>query len=326
MVFIYQLQVASKNSKMKNILSFLSLILIITSISCDKVDDPFPSELGKSIYLKDTEYIVDKVLGVGNTNQLNSFIDDNTWESSSAPDNSSTKFVLLEEFTGHKCTFCPRGTREIIRLDGIYGDTLIPVSIHAGSFAIPEINTGKFFTDFRVEGGHGETYIGLFKTSTYPSGVINRVGDASNKDDWDLKIKTSKSNNPAAILKMTNYYSSAASAVRSEIEITWLKNKTEDLNLQLYLLEDHILDWQKDVDATPEANSTYDHRHLLRKVINDTFGKDLQKLAVGETEKITYIFSVNGAWKPDDLEVVAFIFNNDVNNRNVLQANAAHVK
>lgn len=308
---------------MKNKFTFLSLISLITFSACDKIADPFPRELGKSIFLNDTEYIVDKDFNVGNTNELNSFIDDNTWGTASAPDNSAARFVLLEEFTGHKCTFCPRGTREIVRLDGIYGDTLIPVGIHAGGFAFPDPLIQGFDTDFRVEGGHGETYNGIFNVSVYPSGVVSRLDDASGLDQWAPDIEAIKNDSPIAILKMTNYFSASNNAVRSNIEITWLATKPEQYNLQLYLVEDHIIDWQLDLGT---KNPTYDHRHILRKVVNDTFGKTLAAAVNGGSEKIEYIFSSNASWNPDNLEVVAFIYNSDENNRVAIQANAAHVK
>ena len=301
----------------------ISLSSLVTFFACDKVDDPYPSELGKSIIYNNTEYIVDQSFGVGNINELNSFINDNTWESKSAPDNSAARFVLIEEFTGHLCVSCPQGTKEIIRLDGIYGDTLIPVGIHAGGFAAPERNTGRYSTDFRVEGGHGEVYIELFKANFNPSGVVSRLGDASKRERWEQDILSIKNDLPSASIKMTNYYSSVKNAVRSNIEITWLANIPEEFNLQLYLLEDHIIDWQYDAGVDIQY---YDHRHVLRKVINDTFGKSLSTAVKDETEKFEYIFSVNPNWKPQDMEVVAFIFNNDDTNYEVIQSNAAHIK
>lgn len=308
---------------MKNNLTIIAIFLLIAFSACDKIDDPFPSELGKSIFKDSTEFIVDQSFNVGNLNELNSFLNDNTWESKTAPDNSAARFVLLEEFTGHKCTFCPRGTREIVRLDGIYGDTLIPVGIHAGGFAFPETGTGKFFTDFRVDGGHGETYNGLFKVSAYPSGIVCRLGNATGNDQWEQDIRSLKNDSPIASLKMTNYYSSAQNAVRSNLEVTWLTTRPETYNLQVYLVEDHIIDWQLDLGV---ENPTYDHRHVLRKVVNDTFGKELKAAVNGDSEKFEYIFSADPSWKSDDLEVIAFIYNTDENNREVIQANAAYVK
>ena len=312
-------------SQMKTKLFFGSIFLALFFSACEKIEDPFPRELGQSIFLNNIEYIVDQSLDVGTTNELNNFIENSTWTSISAPDNSETRFVLLEEFTGHKCTFCPRGTREIVRLDGELGDTLIPVGIHAGGFALPNIGASSYFTDFRVEGGHGETYNNLFQVSSYPSGVVSRLGNATGSDQWSIDINSLKNEKPKVALQMTNYYALIGQkpVIRSNISITWLKTLPEDYNLQLYLLEDHIIDWQLDLGTD---KSDYDHRHVLRKVINDTFGKALENAIIGETETIEYIFEFDPAWKADDIEVVAFIFKNDDTDKEVVQANATYIK
>jgi len=41
--------------------------------------------------------------------------------------------VLVEDFTGHKCGFCPRATRAAYDLKQSYGDRMIVLSVHAGS-------------------------------------------------------------------------------------------------------------------------------------------------------------------------------------------------
>lgn len=309
---------------MKRIVLFsLSISLLISA--CDKVKDPFEGVTGQSFSFEDgVEYITETSLGINDTAALRAFINDNNWQSKNAPDNSSTRFITLEEFTGHTCTFCPDGTREIVRLDGIYGDQLIPISIHAGTFANPAPNGSKYTTDFRVPEGRGETYRTTFNVSGYPSGIVSRIRtNASGKDTWAQDINAIKNDAPKAELKMTNYYSSSVNAVRSQIDITWKETLPDDYNLQLFLVEDNIVDWQLDNGVEIE---NYNHRHVLRKVINDTFGKALAKGVNGESVSFQYIFSVNPGWKPDDLEVVAFIFNRDANSYEVIQANAAHVK
>lgn len=306
----------------KLVLFVFSLSMIFTA--CDKVEDPFEGVTGQSFSFEDgVEYITEPSLGINDTAALRAFIDNNTWVSKTAPDNSSQRFITLEEFTGHTCTFCPDGTKEIVRLDGIYGDQLIPVSIHAGSFAQPVTTGNKYTTDFRVPEGRGETYRITFNVAGYPSGIVSRIRtNSSGKDTWAQDIAAIKDDSPKAILAMTNYYSSQANAIRSQIEITWNETLPEDYNLQLFLVEDNIVDWQLDNGVEIE---NYNHRHVLRKVINDTFGKTLEKGVDGESVSFQYIFSVNAAWKANDLKVVAFIFNRDSNSYEVIQANSASI-
>ena len=48
---------------------------------------------------------------------------------------SFTKKVLIEEFTGHRCTNCPAAAKEISAIQNIYGDQVIAIAIHpSGGF------------------------------------------------------------------------------------------------------------------------------------------------------------------------------------------------
>lgn len=302
----------------KNI--FFALIFSILFIACDKVDDPLANSSDSFSLADGVEYVVDPDLGLTTQQSLIDFISNNTWDTTNSTINTNKRNVLIEEFTGHRCTFCPNGTREIERLINLYGDQIIAIAIHAGSFA--KLAPPDFTTDFRVPGGHGETYQGDFNVSGYPSGVISRLSNAQGLAQWETLITSIKDDTPLAEIKITNYYSSSVNAVRSQVEVKWKQTLTENHNLQLQLIEDHIIDTQLD-GSTKVPN--YDHRHVLRKVINDTYGKSLKAATIDETETFQYIFPVDTAWNADNMEVVAFTFKNETNSKEVLQVAHAHI-
>lgn len=308
----------------KNLLPISSIFLGMLFITaCEKVEDPFPVNIGQSIFYQNTEYIVDKDFGLGNSTQLVNFLDQYSWTEESCPDNRNERFVVLEEFTGHKCKFCPDGTREILRLDTIYKEKLIPVAIHAGSFANPfPRSSGSYYTDFRVKGGHGGEYLNTFGVSSYPSGIVSRVNNAQVYSDaqWEAQINNIVNSSPIAQLMITNFYNVSERIVRIQIDIEWLSSASDEFNLQLYLAEDHIIDWQLDGNTdVPD----YDHRHVLRKVVNGTWGKSIGQAVQGETISIQYITRVDADWKANDMESIAFIYKND--GYEVMQANAAYI-
>ncbi|MAY84977.1 MAG: hypothetical protein CMP59_12680 [Flavobacteriales bacterium] len=299
-------------------------ILVLGFISCDEIDDPIPKDVGQDIEYNDVTYVVDPALNIGNLNGLLDLIDNNSWTEVNGGDNSTERFIVLEEFTGHQCIFCPNGTKELLRLDSIYGEQLIPVSIHAGSFAEP--STGKYETDYRVL-PHCNIYQSEFNVATfgYPAGLVSRRNaQLENKDNWGIVIADLADDVPQAELKLKNYYSQDLNVVRVNLGITFNQVPTETFNLQLYITEDHIRDWQKDFAQGDIEN--YDHRHMLRKVVNGTYGRSLENITAGEEINIEYILPLEANWKPDDVESVAFIFDSDPSSYNIIQGNSAHVK
>jgi len=316
---------------MKKLIYILVPTVFAFLSSCDEIDDPIPANLGQVSNIGNVQFISDPSLGLSDSAALAQFIDTTNWIEHTSPDNSAQKFIILEEFTGHTCQNCPLGTREIIRLDGKLKDTLIPIAIHAGSFARNDPGGSKYFTDFRVEGDHGEDYSTLFNPgNAYPRGMVARLGGAVRSvAQWSEDINSIKNEAPAASLKLTNYYDTAGSVIRANIEIEWLQTLPDQYNLQVFVMEDHIIDWQKD-DTDPRLDiPDYDHRHVLRKVVNDTFGKSLKAAVSGEKETIQYIFPFTEALvagNEENIEVVAFIFNSDPSSYEVIQANTAHIK
>ena len=85
-------------------------ILLCAFVSCDKIEGP---------YITPDESVETNV------------------EFPDIDPNNVFRKVLIEEYTGHRCTNCPDGHRELASLHERYGDTLVAIGIHAGTFALP---------------------------------------------------------------------------------------------------------------------------------------------------------------------------------------------
>ena len=304
-------------------LILLSFVLL-AFISCDEIDDPIPKDIGQAIEYQGTTYVIDQSLGIGNVQGLLDLIDNNTWTTKSGTDNSSKRVIVIEEFTGHKCIFCPQGTEEILRLDSIHGESLIPVSIHAGGFATPE--DGKYSADYRVP-PHGDAYLREFGVDGYPTALISRLGaEVQKKDNWGILVDSLIDDVPFVELRLQNFYSEASNIVRVDLNAIFKVTPQRNYSLQLFMLEDHIVNWQKDFRVSGGDIQSYDHRHMLRKVVNGTYGTALEGVQENVEIKYQFILPLESGWKPQDVESVAYIFDNDPTSFEIVQGNAAKVK
>lgn len=309
---------------MKKITTIFFALVVFNA--CDKIDDPIPASEGSSFQLDgDTEFIVDSELNIGTADSLRDFIANKVWDTVVSPNNSAQRFAVLEEFTGHKCKECPNGAREIQRLVGVYGDQLIPVAIHAtNGFAAPESSGNKFRTDFRLQSSQGETYLSDLNIGALPQGIVSRTTPRGSQiNQWESDFLAIKDDVPVASLQMKSYYAGSDTLVRVQIDIEWLRTLSETYNLQVHLLESNIIDWQ--LDGNIEVPD-YNHKHVLRKVVNGTYGKTLKAAVAGDKESIQYITTFKSAFKPQNMEVVAFVFDSDPASYEIIQANAVHVK
>jgi len=272
---------------------FLFSIIALAFASCDKIDDPTPNNF------VGTEGII---------------WDDSLYIESS----TSMRKIIIEEFTGQLCTYCPDGAREIERLDSIYTNQFIPISIHAGAFADP--NNGAP-DDFRTT--EGTAYNNTFGASSYPAGTVSRLNNAAvtGNSQWETDILSIKNDAPKVSIGLSTLYDDSTRTLKSIVSTEWLSNETGNYNVQLYLLEDSIVAYQLDNSVHIQ---NYTHRHMLRKAINGTWGTPIPSSNLGDTDTQDFAIELNSAWNKDHCIVVAHVYK-VAPDYEILQAEELHI-
>ena len=90
--------------------------------------------------------------------------------------------MIIEEYTGVYCGYCPDGHRIANELSAKFQDRLFVLNIHAGSYATDAS------VDFRTEDGN--VIFAGSKVSSFPSGNVNRIANkAVDRDLWNLYVE-----------------------------------------------------------------------------------------------------------------------------------------
>ena len=288
---------------MKNYITLLSIILIITS--CDIEE------------------------GMYNEN-YDSYIN---------PD----KKVLIEDYTGHTCPNCPAAARELKAINDIYGDQIIGMALHVTtSFArpYPASQAPAFQYDFRTKWGDDwDAFYGI-SDAGLPRGMINRIGYQDNshklgKDEWGTTVANELKKE--IDFKISILSDSTSISVSTEV----VKNVNNNFNLVICLTESNIINWQKDGQYNIEdyehnhvlrtvltdkslSNST---SYIAGQQIEKTINYDLYSL---EQSNIDYSANTAemgngnaGDWVKENMSVIAYIYN--TNNYEIQQVEEAHL-
>ncbi len=272
---------------MKNILLFLGLVGL-TFQSCDVIEEPVRIE--KNPYLENTYGPV---------------------PSFNVP-TEATKNVLVEEYTGHLCGFCPEATALVLALDETLGNRMVTVSIHAGTLAEP--SPGLFSADYRTEAG--DLYWAQLGGGLNPSARIDRVGgltnfyylDPGNPDSWQSIINSQlNASTPAALQGIADYIPND-NKINIHINSHFVESYSGSLNLVVLLVENHIISPQEDYTATPSEVEDYEHEHVLRTAVTEPMGNALITAPNAGTN-ITKSFTVpiSSAWNGENMAVVAYL-------------------
>lgn len=223
--------------------------------------------------------------------------------------------VLIEDFTGQNCINCPQAHKIIERLVEQYGDAVIPVSIHAGSFGIP-VDNRRYTGLMQPE---GNTYNDAWNIDEWPKGVIDRRGGAVDWDEWTKLVRDELAlPSPVAI-------ESEASVNEGVIDISLIFHPKSDINgmLQVWIIESGIVARQEDKDLG--RINDYVHNNVYRAAVNGVGGESIH-LARNIQGVIDYSIPLRKepteTWVPENLKVVAFIYNSD----GIVQATACVVR
>ena len=118
------------------------------------------------------------------------------------PDPSATeKNVLIEDFTGQRCSNCPLAHEEVERLQFAYGrNRVIAVAIHGGPQAVDETST----TVRGLANEEGKEYNRRLGTFSYPKGRVDRRGELLDIEKWNTSVLSRLSHRPEVKLQITD--------------------------------------------------------------------------------------------------------------------------
>lgn len=211
--------------------------------------------------------------------------------------------VLIEDFTGQRCIFCPEATEAIKELQGTYGaDKLIAVAIHAGPLAVKTTST--------IVGLHtdaGDAYYKHWAIPNVPKAIINRRGGVLSKDAWAGKIYDEFTKTTNVNIELKCQYDANSRHVEVETD---LKTSTTTVkgHLQLWLVEDGIVAPQLFPNNKLEKN--YIHNHVFRAAINGEWGTELT-LSPERMHKEKTTYTLPSGILSDKAWIVAFFYNDN---------------
>jgi len=223
------------------------------------------------------------------------------------------KTVLIEEYTGHLCINCPAAAILINGFKQTYGDSLFVIAIHAGGFAEPQ--TPNYTLDLRCTVGNDlNTH---FNIQANPAASFNRKSYSGDKisyttSEWETKISQAFQVGKKIDMQMiVSGYNAITRKVCIAVQTQYLQTLSDTLKLCVYIIEDSLIGYQKNKDASPEDVPNYVFNHVLRESVNGTMGDLLSNTQIQQnTIKISkYATILNSNINPARCHFIAFIYN-----------------
>ncbi|MCG2418198.1 Omp28-related outer membrane protein [Aequorivita sp. F47161] len=224
---------------------------------------------------------------------------------STSPEN---KNVVLEEFTGIYCVFCPDGHSIAQGIQNANPDRVSLINIHQGGFASPSGDDPDFRTPF------GNALAAQTGLTGYPSGTVNRhVFSGSNtilgRNQWPARA-----NEIMAVASYVNLAATAAIDVQTNImnihvEAYYTGDSPESTNfLNVVLLQDNT----KGPQTGGGQGNNYNHMHRLVDMVTGQWGEEINQTTSGTFVERDFAYPIlnennNIPVEIGDLEIVVFM-------------------
>ena len=223
----------------------------------------------------------------------------------------ANKNVVLEEYTGTNCGYCPDGHKIAQQLMAANPGRFFAINIHQGGYAGVDPN---YTTQW------GDALAAQYNINSYPSGTINRhtfgssgVVDRSTWARYTDTIMGKPSPVNVAAQSTIDWNTRQLTVV---VEVYYTANATNATNkLNIALLQDSIIGPQAGAsNFNPDmmVGNQYMHMHMLRDFVTGQWGADIPTTTAGTffTQTFTYNIPYNVKNVPirlDDVEVFVYV-------------------
>ncbi|MBR4561184.1 MAG: Omp28-related outer membrane protein [Bacteroidales bacterium] len=197
--------------------------------------------------------------------------------------------VILEEFTGRNCQYCPDGHAIANQISADHPGRFWAVNVHAGGYAptsYPNFNT----TD-------GTAIASGFQIDGYPAGVVNRsTPNGQSRGAWESLANSQMNQTAECNVAGAAVVNPLTRTAAITVEVYYTGNSTVNENyLSVAMVQDSILGSQSGGSTwnpSQMIGNQYVHMHVLRDIITDTWGDAISPTTQGTLITRTYQYQI----------------------------------
>lgn len=232
------------------------------------------------------------------------------------------KNVILEEYTGIGCVYCPDGHKIAQDLHNANPNDVFLINIHTGGYANPQGPGTDFNTNFGAALGAQTGLTG------YPSGTVNRhifsgsTTTAQSRSAWTASSNTIMNVVSPVNVGIQSSIDMATNTLTVDVEVYYTGTQTITSNqLNIAIVQNGVLGPQTggasyNPTAIDPATGLYTHNHMLRHMLTGQWGETISNISQGTLYTNSYTwtipnqlsgFSLSPVIDATNLAIVAFV-------------------
>lgn len=172
--------------------------------------------------------------------------------------------VLVQEFTGIKCSNCPTGAMTLGEIQKANKGNVIAVSMHPSgtTFSGPLGN-------FNLNSDEADVYYATYRPMGFPAIIVDGENPETNISAWSGNVDAALAMPAPAEIFLTNNYDSSTRQLTVDYKVVFNSGYAGNLNMNLWLVENDIIGPQlSGSNWIPQ----YVHNHALRATLTGDWG------------------------------------------------------
>ena len=201
----------------------------------------------------------------------------------------SNRNVVIEEYTGINCGYCPDGHRRANEIMAAHPDRVCVINIHQGSYA-----ANTYTTQF------GNALANQTGLTGYPAGTVNRhvfsgsVTDL-NRGQWATAANMIMGMSSPVNIAAEGVLDWATRTLNIRVQLYYTASQSVSSNmLNVAILQDYVKGSQSGMSANPDqvVGNQYNHMHMLRHLITGQWGETIDNIAAGTLVEKNYEYVI----------------------------------
>lgn len=214
---------------------------------------------------------------------------------STAPSNRN---VVIEEYTGINCGYCPDGHRIANEIMAAHPDRVCVINIHQGGYA-----NNTYTTQF------GNALANQTGLTGYPAGTVNRhvfpnyvdQGESTHtvtdlyRSYWPYAANDIMSMSSPVNIAAEGTLDWSTRTVNIRVQLYYTGSQTVNSNmLNVAILQDYVKGSQSGMSSNPDqvVGTQYNHMHMLRHLITGQWGETIETITPGTLVEKNYTYVI----------------------------------
>lgn len=210
------------------------------------------------------------------------------------------RVVLIQEFTGQRCSNCPQGAAAVKEIKELYPGSVISINLHPANTTYTRPVGGlKLTSDIATE------YYHYYQPMAFPAAVINGANPVTTVGTWNTLVYNQLSAPAPADIELTSDYDPASRELKVDYKVKFNVEYSGELLINLWITEDGIVGPQY---TNGPRDENYVHNHVARTSLTGTWGSSIGNV-------FTYDQIIEGSasvvldsdWVAENCEIVGFL-------------------